>query len=81
MREIERLKQALDVKDLSLDNSTAKLNQAERELQKIIKEKDSTKTNEAKIQVKEYFVHMHFFNILILSTTNTNNKKDENINK
>ena len=58
MREIERLKQALDVKDLSLDNSTAKLNQAERELQKIIKEKDSTKTNEAKIQVNEYFVHI-----------------------
>ena len=60
MREIERLKQALDVKDLSLDNSTAKLNQAERELQKIIKEKDSTKTNEAKIQVRILCISLHF---------------------
>ena len=49
VREIERLKQSLEVKDLSLDENASKLAAAERELEKRRKEEDISARNDTKL--------------------------------
>merc|ERR1719336_2501317 len=49
VREIDRLKQSLEVKDLSLDENASKLAAAERELEKKKKEEDITAKNDTKL--------------------------------
>ena len=68
IREIERLKQTVEVKDLSLDNSSAKLTQTERELEKVRKETESSKSNEIKLQVSFYVVK--YFCVFLLNIWN-----------
>ena len=53
VREIERLKQSLEVKDLSLDENASKLAVAERELEKKRKEEDISAKNDSKLNELE----------------------------
>ena len=48
-REIERLRQAVEVKDLSIDDNSAKLAATDRELERIKKELESVRKQDTKL--------------------------------